>query len=176
MATDPFVAPTIADKPRPDRNMSSGVGVAPVHGWRADRPGDLTGGQPEGALFGTPGPNVGYALTLCNRLADRLQLAPSEHRHDAVAVVAETAMRRAASFGRGPVSLDIEFAATVLGYLGGAPDDFVAWRTHAVHHADHDYPTRRRVVDALPEDALRLKPSDLAGRLDSVRATLRATG
>ncbi|MFN8035566.1 MAG: hypothetical protein U0V73_06500 [Acidimicrobiia bacterium] len=158
MATDPFVAPTLADKPRTDRNMSSGVGVAPAGGWRADRPGDLAGRQPEGALLGRPGPNVGYALTLCARVSDRFALAPGEHHEDAVAVVAELAMRRAAAFGRGPVVADVEHAATLLGYLGGAAPDATARRAHAVHHAAHDYPTRRRVVESFSDDEVRATP------------------
>jgi len=174
MATDPFVSSPLADKPRPDRNMSSGVSVAPSKGWHSDRPGDLRGPQPEGGLLGTPGPNVGYALTLCNRVAGRFQLSASEHREDAVAVVSEIAMRRAAAYGRGPVTADVELAATVLGYLGGASDAFVEWRALAVHHAAHDYPTRRLVVDAVPDDVLRVKAGDLAGRLESVRAKLQS--
>ena len=39
-------------------------------------------GQPSGALLGTPGPNVGYAYTLAERVADRLRLGPHEHADD----------------------------------------------------------------------------------------------
>ena len=75
MPTDPFVAPTVDEEPRQEPNLAPGVQMPPAHAWRADRPGDLVGGQPEGALFGSPGPNIGYALTLAERMRDRLVIS-----------------------------------------------------------------------------------------------------
>jgi hypothetical protein len=158
MPTDPFVAPELEDRPRQETNLAPGVHMPAAHTWKADRPGDLVAGQPTGDLLGRPGPNVGYAVTLAARLRDSVQLAPHEHLADALAVIAELAMKRAASYGRAPILPDVEIAATLLGYKGDVDDGFAAWRAEVVHGADHEYGVRRRVVDAVPDAALRLPP------------------
>lgn len=172
MPTDPYVPSRLEDQPRQLPNLAPGVKIPAPRAWRADRPGDLSVGQPRGDLLGTPGPNVGYAVSLAERVRDRLVLAPHEHPDDALAVVAELAMKRAASFRRAPVMADIHAALTLLGYQGAADPDFVAWRTRAVHGAHHDYRFRRGVVDAAPLDALRLRPDQLAAELTSARDRL----
>lgn len=126
-------------------------------------------GQPHGELLGEPGPNIGYALTLVRRLQDRIALAPHEHLDDAVAIVGELAMRRAASYGRAPVIHDVECAALVFGYQGGCPPDFAEWRALVVEGAHHDYPRRRMLVEEVPLDELRLAPHALSPRVDTVR-------
>jgi len=173
MPTDPFVAPALDDAPRQVQNLAPGVRMPPARAWRADRPGDLHGGQPTGELLGSPGPNVGYALTLVERARDRIALAPHEHLADAEAAVGELAMKRAASYGRAPVMADVECAMLVLGYQGGVDPDFAAWRTAAVHDAAHEYPRRRAICDAVDLDALRLVPSALERRVAEVRVHLR---
>jgi hypothetical protein len=173
MPTDPFVAPSLDDAPRQEQNVAPGVHLPAARPWRADRPGDLHGGQPHGELLGMPGPNIGYALTLAARARDRLTLAPHEHAADAVAVVGEVAMERAASYGRAPVMTDVEGAALLLGYQGGVDADFAAWRTVAVAGAAHEYPRRRAICDAVDLDALRLQPQALAPRIVEVRRALR---
>jgi hypothetical protein len=125
-------------------------------------------------LLGSPGPNIGYALGLARRVRDRLALAPHEHVDDALAVVAVVAMRRAASFGRAPVTGDVEFAMSVLGYQGGCEPDFAAWRAGAIAGADHDYSRRQQFGDHLEPEVLRLIPSALGARAAGVRAGLRA--
>jgi hypothetical protein len=175
MPTDPFVAPELDDAPRQEPNLAPGVRMPPARPWRAERPGDLHGGQPSGELLGSPGPNVGYALTLAERARDRLALAPHEHAEDAVAVVAEMAMRRAASYGRAPVLHDVEAAMLVLGYQGGVDPDFAAWRAEAAAGAAHEYPRRRALCHAIDIDALRLTPKSLVARVPEVRTALRAT-
>lgn len=127
-----------------------------------------------GTLLGSPGPNVGHALGLARRVQDRLQLSEHEHLHDAVAVTAELAMRRAASLGRAPVPADVDVAVTLLGYDGSADAEFSSWRAHVTGGAAEDYPIRREVVDGVPEDALLADPSDAAARAGDVRAALRA--
>ena len=158
MPTDPFVAPNLEDTPRQEPNLAPGVRYPPAKSWRADRPGDLEGGQPTGALLGRPGPNVGYALTLAERARDKLSLGEHESVDDAVAVVGELAMKRAASFGRAPVMPDIDAAATLLGYKGEVDPDFVRWRSEAFHGAQHEYDVRRAIVDAVPDAVLRMPP------------------
>ena len=173
MPTDPFVAPNLEDQPRQQPNLAPGVRIPPAGSWHADRPGDLEAGQPVGGLLGRPGPNVGYALALTNRMRDRLALAPRESADDAVAIVSELAMRRAASFGRGPVMADVESAASLLGYTGDASPEFTAWRTTTVHGADHEWAVRRTVVDAVPEAVLRMPPQ-VPALLEDARRELKA--
>lgn len=175
MAADPFVAPTLDDVPRQEPNLAPGVHMPAARPWVPDRPGDAVSyGQPHGPLFGDPGPNIGYALGLAHRIQDRLALAPTEQLEDAVVVVSELAMKRAASYGRAPVSADLEAAALILGYLGGCDPDDAVWRADAVAGAGHDYPTRRAVCDAVDLDALRLAPAALSGRVREIRAQVRA--
>jgi len=168
VSTDPFVPETLDTEPRQLPNLPPGVHLPPASPWRATRPGDLAGGQPHGVLLGSPGPDVGYARLLVERRRDRMALAPGEHRHDAEAVVAELAMRRAASFGRAPVLADVDIALELLGYSGDAP----GWRSRLVDEAAHDYARRRRVVDAVPIEVLRLPHERLGAEFAGVHVAL----
>ncbi len=159
--TDPFVADELDETPRHRQNLPPGVAYPPARKTRTDRPGDLARGQPIGPLLGSPGPNVGYARTLAERAKEGLQLASGEERHDAVAVVAEIAMKRASLFGRAPVKPDVDMAVTLLGYDGSADAEFAAVRSRLVHDADHHYPVRRGLVDSVPSDVLRCSPGTL---------------
>jgi hypothetical protein len=176
VATDPYVAPEYDEEPRQQQNVAPGVVIPPARSWTPNRPGDeVSVGQPRGPLFGSPGPNIGYALTLVNRAVDRFALAPGEDAHDAAAVVGELAMRRAASYGRAPVMTDIECAMLVLGYQGGCTPDFAEWRARAVAGAGHEYARRRELCDSVPIDELRLTPAALAPRVEDVRKQVRET-
>jgi len=174
MPTDPFVPERLDEEPRQEPNLPPGVKMPAPRRWFADRPGDLPAGWPSGRLLGSPGPNVGYALTLANRVRDQFELAPHEHIEDAVAVVAEIAMRRAALFGRAPVLPDVQFGMQIMGYRGHADPDFVRWRVHAAQGAHHNYYERRSLVDAIPADILRLVPSALPTHLADARQALRS--
>ena len=132
--------------------------------WVADRPAEIVGGQPSGLRLGDVGPDQGYALKLARSLHGRLVLTSAEDEHDAIAGCTAIAMRRAASFGRGPTMHDLTVAFTLWGFLSEAPADLVAIRTKvfaAVGHAHH-YMERRAIVDAVPEEVLRLSPADVA--------------
>ena len=48
--------------------------------WTADRPGDLDGPRPTGAMLGDPGPDAGYALRLARAFHDRLVVGPADER------------------------------------------------------------------------------------------------
>lgn len=139
--------------------------------WRADRPADHRGGpSPRRREFGTPGPDQGYGLLVAERLfADRVQLAEGESLHDALAVAAEIGGARAALFGRAPVGKDVELALTLLGLLGDAPADLVAWRRSRIRSAAHEYRVRRAVVDLVPEATLRCTPDAVRTRLGQWR-------
>jgi hypothetical protein len=171
MPTDPYVPSEIGDRPRQQQNLPPGLAMPPARDWRADRPGDEAAGPDDaapgpGALMGRPGPNVGYAYTLAARTASRLRLSPHEHADDVIAVLAEIAGKRAAGFGRAPVIGDIDVAVDMLGYDGTADPEFV-------HDAAHDYTRRRELVDAVPEELLRLRGSALAERVGEWRAQAR---
>lgn len=155
MAVDPYVPTRPEDAPR------RSVGIPPAKGWLANRPGDLGSGQPDGDLFGSPGPDGGYALTLAKRFRDRIQVVAPETAHDALAVAAELAMKRASMFGRAPVSPDLEVAFTLFGWLGDPAAELVEWRRLAAAGTGHHYARRRALVDAVPEAVLR-SPGDAA--------------
>jgi hypothetical protein len=178
MGQDPFVAERLEDRPRQEQNLAPGVKMPPARAWFPDRPGDLPTGQPHGGLFGAPGPNIGYALTLAERMRDELELAAGEHVDDALALVGEMAMRRAAGFGRAPVKADLEIARTILGWSAdGAPwpdAGFVAWRTNAIRDVAHEYERRRALVDAVPDAALAAGPADFSAHVPEARAALTA--
>ena len=171
MPTDPFVAPDLDDRPRQQQNLPPGLGYPPARSWRADRPGDLgskrtSAAQPGGTLRGRPGPNVGYGYTLAERAKDRFRLAAHEDLHDAVSVVAEIGMKRAAAFGRAPVIGDVELAMALLGY-----DDNVDDAVRRV--AGPRRPRRRARLQRAPRDR-RLGARCLAGEVHS--ATKSPTG
>jgi hypothetical protein len=163
---DPYVPLTLDEEPRQEPNLAPGSHMPPSGSWRADRPGDL------GALLGSPGPNVGYALTLANRAKDRLNLEPHESASDAVEVVAAIAMKRAATFGRAPTVNDVDFAMELLGYRGDAPEDVREWRPDVVRAAHHDYVVRRAVVDTVSSGLLRLPIAELPEHLAIVREAM----
>ncbi len=148
--------------------------MPPAHSWRADRPGDNEARLPSDGLAGSPGPNVGFALTLAHRASDRFRLEPGEHAEDAIAVVAELAMKRAAAFGRAPTMIDIDVATEVLGYSGTVSGDVHEWRPRLVRGADHDYVLRRGIADTVSIDDLRIPVAELSEHLADMRAGLAA--
>jgi hypothetical protein len=174
MSTDPFVAPELEGIPRQIQNLAPGVRMPAARPWYPNRPAEVRQGQPTGPFFGAPGPDVGYALTLVHRVADTMRLAEHEHREDAIAVVGELAMKRAALFGRAPVATDVECAMLALGYDGTAAPEFAAWRARAFTGAAHEYGLRRAICDAVPLDLLRLPPGALATRTTEVHQAVRA--
>jgi hypothetical protein len=176
--TDPFVAPDLDDRPRQQQNLPPGLGYPPAKSWRAHRPGDLGVDRPDvfepgGTMRGRPGPNVGYGYTLAERARDRYHLAAHEDLHDAVCVVAEIAMKRAAAFRRAPVMPDVEVAMALLGYDDGADAAFAAWRSRAVAGAAHDYPLRRAVVDSVPDELLARKVTELGVEIQPWRTSVQ---
>jgi hypothetical protein len=172
MPTDPYVSPNLEDSPRHKQNLPAGIAVPPPSPWMADRPGEVGPNEPKGRLFGRPGPNIGYALTLVDLQKDSWKLAPHEHLHDVGPVVAEIAMKRAASFGRAPVKADIDVAVALLGYDGEVDETWATARTELVHDGGHDYPKRRRLVDAVPDSLARSALADARARAPEWRRTM----
>lgn len=170
MSTDPFVPSPSSAKPRHAQNQPAGIAVPPARPWRAARPGEVgADGPPQGARFGSPAPNAGYALTLAKELSSSWHLGPAEHLEDAETAVADLAMKRAGSYGRGPARPDVDVAIAALGYDRTCADDFVARRTAAVHEVAHLYQRRRALVDGVDIAVLRGAASSAAGApVDSV--------
>lgn len=136
--------------------------------WRPDRPADLAPGPgSRGRGLGVPGPDQGYGLLLAHRFSGRLELSPGESEHDALAAGTAVALKRAALFGRAPVTADLELAFTLLGYLGDTPDDLVAARRRWVDGMSHQYWQGRALADRVPEETLRLTPERVRDRLTS---------
>ena len=84
--------------------------------WSPTRPGELGGPEtvPWGGMFGTPGPDTGYAMTILERrdLPDRA----GEPHHDVAAALAGIMAARSSSIGRAPVPDDADVAEALLGY------------------------------------------------------------
>jgi hypothetical protein len=93
LPTDPFVPERLEDEPRQEPNLPPGVKMPPARSWVADRPGDIPAGWPSGKLLGSPGPNIGYALTLANRARDRFALALHYQRRAVVDAIPVDVLR-----------------------------------------------------------------------------------
>ena len=133
--------------------------------WRAERPGDLSGGQPKGAGLGRQGPDQGYALKLVRQFEDRVVLRDGERWEDAAAGSVLVALKRASMFARAPVIHDLEIAFRIFGYLDDpADDELAALRAAAFDRVDnpHHYLEARRIIDAVPESTLRQTPQQVA--------------
>jgi hypothetical protein len=169
MAVDPYVPTRPEDAPR------RSIAIPPAVGWKAVRPGDLdpaAGSGRKGVLFGTPGPDSGYALTLAERFHDRITAVAPETVHDAEALAAQVAMRRGGVFGRAPVRADVELGYTLFGWLGDPPTDLVEWRRLAVARVAHDYARRVGLVERIPEWVVRQTPDQIRARMGDWRHLL----
>jgi hypothetical protein len=169
MAVDPYVPTRPEDAPR------RSVAIPAAAGWRAVRPGDIDPAAVPGrtgVLFGTPGPDSGYALTLAERFGDQITVVPPETAHDAEALAAQVAMRRGGLFGRAPVQADVELGFTLFGWLSDPPADLVEWRRLAVAGVSHDYPRRVGLVETIPEAVLRQRLDEVRSRLSDWRRLL----
>lgn len=135
--------------------------LEPPAPWRASRPAEIRpASSPTIRGGGVPGPDQGYALRLAERFEGALVLEPGEHAEDVLAAAVAIGLRRAASFGRAPVSDDIELPLVLFGYLAPASPDEVERRRPLVAGASHDYVRLRSIVESIPKATLR---STLAG-------------
>lgn len=168
MAAPDYVPVAQGDRPREALDL-------PGHGgWKATRPGDLTGRQPEGTYFGNQGPDQGYALALADRFHGRLVLVEGEDTHDVVAGCIGVATARASLFGRAPVVYDLDLAFGLFGYLDPAPADLVEFRMPIFAGAGHHYWDQRAIVGLVPDSTLRLTPAAVRQRLGEWRLLLAA--
>ncbi|MGI9624986.1 MAG: hypothetical protein ACR2PK_19320 [Acidimicrobiales bacterium] len=133
--------------------------------WRAERPGDIPAGLPEGPGLGNQGPDQGYALKLVKAFESRVHLAEGERWEDAAAGGVLVALKRASLFGRAPVTQDLEIAFSLFGFLDPSPDpELVSARRQGFDRVDnpHHYLERRRIADSVPAELLKSSPSAVA--------------
>ena len=143
--------------------------------WRADRPAEIaSSGQPRGDHFGNIGPDQGYALKLAKALVGKLQREKDEHEDDIIVGCLGVALKRASIYGRAPVIHDWEFAFTVWGYMGGAPDDLVTFRKRLFAQASHHYEAQRDIVDHVREDAYGMSTAEVRAQLHDWTAFIDA--
>ena len=140
MGQQPNIPITLADLPR-----ATPKPAAPGR-WRPHRPGEITSPDlmPWGGLFGTPGPDTGYALRL---LRDRALPGGDEHRADVEAAILAIVSARGSALGRAPVPQDIDLVIDLLGL--GDPD-----RLAALDGIAHDHARLRGLVEAAPREVL----------------------
>jgi hypothetical protein len=143
---------------------------APERRWKPDRPGDLTSPEdvPWGGVFGTTGPDQGYALRLVRGVD--FDVATGAERHSVEVVIAAVAAARASLFGRAPTSGDVEFALTIFGFRQhGLPNETVAGlesdRRAWFGGVTHDAVKLREIVAAVPRDVLLGSLDDLRSRM-----------
>lgn len=115
-------------------------------------------------MFGTPGPNTGYVLTLLRN--EVLELAPGETRSDAVMALASLAGARASLVGRAPTREDVHVAMALLGFDELLPaqirESLAERRPHWVANVAHDSKKLYELVDAVDVAVLRSNPQDVA--------------
>lgn len=144
----------------------------------ADRPGEIDGFQPDGPGLGVQGPDQGYALKLAARVASDWELRRGEHTADAVAGVVAVALKRASSFGRGPVLDDVKAGAALWGFDGSVDESFGDLRRQLFAEAHHPHFAGKLVViaDAVASDVLAQPLADVqnaaAGWRDALAASL----
>jgi|SRR6185437_3718021 len=160
MTQPTFVPIAEADQVRPARHLH-------VPGtWTTTRPAELVvPAVRRGQNVGTPGPDSGFALRLARRFEHDLVLGEGESEHDVLLGAALVAVKRAALFGRAPSIYDVRLALNLWRFLdGGAPAELRISRRALFSSISHDYVAQRALVDAVPEEALRLTPEDALGR------------
>lgn len=135
--------------------------------WTAARPGDLSAGQPTGALRGHQGPDQGYAYGLVHLFDNRVLLAEGEERRDVDAGCVAVALKRASIFGRAPVVWDLEAGYTAFGFLDPRPPVELVARREALFEGaaeSHHYNAVRRLVACVPTEVLALAPAEIRRR------------
>ncbi len=109
--------------------------------WSPRRPGDLGSPAevPWGGVFGTPGPETGYAF----RIVGRLDLPGGEHhRRDVEAVLVAVMAARASAIGRSPTASDAAAAIDLLDLTDSTVESFSG--------IAHDHARLAEAVEAIP--------------------------
>jgi len=113
--------------------------------WSPLRPGDFVSPDevPWGGVFGTPGPDTGFAY----KIVKNLDLPGGEHRRsDIEAVLVAVMSARASSIGRAPTAADATVAVGLLELTEASADSFAG--------IAHDQVRLGAVVAAIPLERL----------------------
>lgn len=150
MATQPNIELDEDDRPRP------ALPLAPPRRWTPDiKPGVVTSPEevPRGAVFGTPGPDTGWALRI-------IRLVEGDVPGPLRTLLAALMGARAAAAGRAPTAEDLAAAKILCGVGEGLPEYLVERRHRWLAALRHE---RRKGGLALAEvgDDLFLPPDDL---------------
>ena len=137
------------DEVRPQKHLE------PPRPWRAHRPGEHSAGPTVASRTraGVTGSDQGYALRLAEGIAPEVVLGSGEHADDALAMIVQVALRRAAGFGRAPVRTDLEVAKALLSYDTVVSDEAARARRATVVGAAHDTWRCREIADLVPSEA-----------------------
>ena len=155
MGQQPNVDINRSDLPRPTPDTD------PPRRWRPNRPGVIVSPHqmPWGGAFGTPGPDMGWALKL-------VRAADLPERSDGLELVLAALMAaRASHFGRAPVPEDLEVAKILAGYGEGLPAEFLERRQRWIDATAHEPSPGRAAVTDVEPDLLELKPDQIKRRL-----------
>ena len=123
--------------------------------------------SPAATGWAAPGPIPATCYKLLSGFRPKVHLEAGETWKDAAAGAAAVALKRASLFGRAPVVHDLTVGFGVWGFLDDDPDgELLKLRRDAFAGISHpaDYTRLRRVVDAVPEETLRLPHAEGAGR------------
>ena len=115
--------------------------------WRPTRPGVITrpDQMPWGGAFGTPGPDMGYALVIIR--ANGADLTEGQQK-----VVAALMAARASRLGRAPTAEDLDVARLIAGIGDGLPANLVERGVRWVTESGHERtPGRHAVAEAEPD-------------------------
>ena len=164
MAQQPNIQLRIEDLPRPTAHPA-----APRR-WSPKRPGELDSPEevPWGGMYGTPGPDSGYAFRLIADLD--VPFTERDDHHDTVAALAALASARASHFGRAPTRVDVDVALLLVGLSpDGLPEAVVSqlaedrptWCTGIGHHP----PAAQALVAAVAIDVLAAEPAAIRSRM-----------
>lgn len=134
-----------------------------------NRPGEITGFQPQGERLGYQGPDQGFAIKIANGFTDRLQLQPGEHAADVIKGCLGIGLRRASLFSRAPVVHDLTIAFTIWGFLDPSPPaELVAARVPLFAGLGHGhYSEGRAITDMVPEATLQMNPQQVSAAYPS---------
>ncbi len=161
MTQPSFVHESKSDSVRPTQRLS----VAKP--WTQSRVAELSKpGQPSGHYMGYQGPDQGYAISLANSFEEELVTNGPASKHDAITGCVQVALRRASLFGRAPCRTDLEFAFTLFGFIGEAPESLTKARDEWFAGCDHDYWSQRAIADLVSPEVLKLSLSDLKDKME----------
>lgn len=153
MAQQPNIRLTHGNRPR------RALEPAPPRRQSPPRPGTILSPEdkPEGAGFGSPGPDTGWALKLV-RMADLPDMTPALE-----SVLSALMAARAAHYGRAPVTADLEVAKVLAGLGAASSAELDARRRTWEEAVAHEMSPGRSAVDDVGDD-LYLDASHAAAR------------